>query len=88
MKTALLLFLFSLSASAQVELVTVYKQQGHLGFAAYWTYPTNGVWIAEYSTNLVHWAQCGNETILPDRRCYTETGSIGPHFYVRLRKIQ
>lgn len=75
-------------AAAEPVLVPVYKTQGHAGFAAYWTVAPNEVWVAEWSTNLVHWERCTNQQVYDSGLSFTETGTDWTRrFYVRLRKI-
>ncbi len=84
------LLLASCSLCAQPAMVPVFVLSNHLGFAAYWTQPTNELWVAEYSTNAIEWHRCLNTTSLSmNGLCFTETGTnwTTRQFYVRLRKL-
>lgn len=85
-------------------LEAVLHSKGHLGFAAYWVNPgTNAywvipptnIWLCEWSTNLVTWHYCGNETVLftngfrftKEGPRFTETGTSWTRaFFIRLRR--
>lgn len=59
------------------------------GIAVYWTAPgTNVIWLAEWSTNLIDWHYCGNETVYwIDGFRFTETSpAANANWFVRLRK--
>lgn len=85
----LLLTAVCLQAQEVIPLTPVLRDRGHLGFAAYWQHPTNGVWIAEWSTNATTWTRCSGETGFPDGSRYTETGtSWTGQYFVRLRRIR
>lgn len=77
------------SAADVIQLTPILKERGHLGFAACWQSPTNGVWVAEWSTNTTNWTRCSNETVYSDGTRFTETGSDWTgQFFVRLRKLR
>jgi len=74
--------------AAQPALTIVRAPEfGHKGVAAYWTNPTNQIWVAEWSTNLVTWTRTSNESVdLGTGSRYTATGTGWTRrWYVRLR---